>query len=190
MSGRRFSTAITDRSPDILDRILGDREETRRRQALARLYSFIGDGDELDTAVRGAEPFLRERELQVIGSLREIRRQLVSLAPGRDIRIDLSEIGNQPYHSGIVFQAYLEGVDAAIAAGGRYDGLLGFFGFDAPSVGFSILLRKVEPLLGSAGKFVERRSPVTASGAGFAEAYRKAEEIRENGGTAVLGETG
>ena len=37
------------------------------------------------------------------------------------VRIDLSEVGSQPYHSGLVFSVYAPGIGSAIAAGGRYD---------------------------------------------------------------------
>jgi ATP phosphoribosyltransferase regulatory subunit len=64
--------------------------------------------------------------------------------PAERLRVDLSEVGVQPYYTGVVFRAYIPGTDAEIASGGRYDELLGTFGFDAPSVGFSLIPGKVD----------------------------------------------
>ena len=57
-------------------------------------------------------------ELEQIAELVTTAAQLAP--PGR-FRIDLSEVGSQPYHSGLVFSVYAPGIGSAIAAGGRYD---------------------------------------------------------------------
>ncbi len=101
-------------------------------------------------------------------------------------RVDLSEVASQPYYTGIVFQVYLEGLDAPLASGGRYDGLLGSFGFDAPSVGFSIMLRKLEAQIARLGGRDERPTPTVAKGSTFAERYRNATMRRQGGETVTL----
>ncbi len=62
------------------------------------------------------------------------------------IRVDLSEFGSQSYHTGLAFRAYVEGAEASVASGGRYDSLYGHFGIRSPAVGFSIMLRRLERL--------------------------------------------
>ncbi|MCG8641362.1 MAG: ATP phosphoribosyltransferase regulatory subunit, partial [Desulfobacterales bacterium] len=99
-----------------------------------------------------------------------------------NIRIDLSELGSQSYHSGMVFQGYTPGIDAAFLSGGRYDKLLDSFGFDAPSAGFSILLRKIEEQLAPPVK----HRPIQAEGESFKERLNFARELRRKGKTVIL----
>lgn len=110
--------------------------------------------------------------------------QLEEMGVADNFRIDLSEIGGQPYYTGFVFQAYMEGADRAIASGGRYDNLFGKFGMQVSSAGFSILLRKVEKLM----KNPPVSSPMTIKKEGnFAQAYKKASSERNKGNKVILG---
>ena len=71
---------------------------------------------------------------------------------------DLAELRGYHYHSGVVFDAYCEGVSGAIARGGRYDEVGSAFGRSRPATGFSIDLRA----LAGAAAPVARRSPILA----------------------------
>lgn len=57
---------------------------------------------------------------------------------GAAVRFDLGFIPALPYYSGVVFQVTAPGLGFPVAAGGRYDGLLGHFGTDRPATGFAI----------------------------------------------------
>lgn len=57
---------------------------------------------------------------------------------GAAVRFDLGFIPALPYYSGVVFQVTAPGLGFPVAAGGRYDGLLGRFGADRPATGFAI----------------------------------------------------
>ena len=122
------------------------------------------------------------KELHHLSRLSSIIEQLF---PGLPLRIDLSEIGSQAYYTGIVFQVYAAGADRAIASGGRYDELLGHFGNPIPSVGFSMFLRKAEPLIGRADRFSVPEAGYIEND-DVLEALREAAEIRRNGGIAIL----
>src|SRR5205085_1762113 len=50
---------------------------------------------------------------------------------------DLGEVRGFDYYSGLYFEAYVSGFGAALAGGGRYDDMLGRFGYDCPAVGFA-----------------------------------------------------
>ncbi|POR03990.1 hypothetical protein AU468_04815 [Alkalispirochaeta sphaeroplastigenens] len=93
------------------------------------------------------------------------------------IRIDLSELAAHDYYSGIAFSAYHPGSTAAIARGGRYDHLLGHFGYDAPSVGFSVFTRK----LPAETLREEHRPSPPAPGQTFAERVARAQDAHERG---------
>lgn len=112
-----------------------------------RLFEFIGSGTDfagVHTLVASASPPVAaaaEELARVIALLEEI-------VPDRwkdRIRVDISELGAYHYYTGIAFSAYIPASNAAILRGGRYDQLLRAFGFDAPSVGFSLFTRKLPP---------------------------------------------
>ena len=150
-----------------------------RRDALMRLYRFIGSAGELST-VSAENADLGEEARAAIDHLLALANELDALGYGDRVRIDLSEVGSQVYHSGIVFQAYAPDMADAIASGGRYDGLLGRFGFDAPSAGFSVMLRRLQ-----SRQRVTKHPPVPevsrAEGRTFRERYLEARHRRSQG---------
>jgi ATP phosphoribosyltransferase regulatory subunit len=76
----------------------------------------------------------------------EVRRALATLrklakACKFPASFDLAELRGYHYHSGVVFDAYCDGVTGAVARGGRYDEVGKAFGRARPATGFSIDLR-------------------------------------------------
>ena len=59
------------------------------------------------------------------------------------LSIDLGEVRGFGYHSGIVFQAYTQGVGRPLGGGGRYDELTSKYGRALPATGFAIDLAAV-----------------------------------------------
>jgi ATP phosphoribosyltransferase regulatory subunit len=114
------------------------------RRALGRLFAFLGNVDELRKLRGDLAPLLPRETDAELTRLEELATELSTVIPAERLRVDLSEVGVQPYYTGVVFRAYIPGTDAEIASGGRYDELLGTFGFDAPSVGFSLIPGKVD----------------------------------------------
>jgi len=53
------------------------------------------------------------------------------------VLLDLGEVRGFDYYSGTYFEAYVAGFGASIAGGGRYDDMLGRFGYDCAAVGFA-----------------------------------------------------
>ena len=70
---------------------------------------------------------------------------------GGAVALDLGVLREWHYYSGIVFEAYAQGVGAPLAQGGRYDGLGSRFGRPRPAVGFSITLDLLHQALLAAG---------------------------------------
>lgn len=54
------------------------------------------------------------------------------------VTFDLGALSNHAYYTGIIFRAYTFGTGDAVINGGRYDKLIGQFGVDKESIGFSI----------------------------------------------------
>ena len=59
------------------------------------------------------------------------------------ISFDLGLLSKHSYYTGFIFYAYTFGTGEPVAGGGRYDNLLGQFGCDKPSIGFSIMVAAI-----------------------------------------------
>ena len=161
--------------------------------AEAELFGFIGSGDELKELISikadGREKItglFGEEASSELKYLIRISESLEKAGFGGNFQIDLSEVGSQSYHSGIVFQVYMADMDSAVISGGRYDNLLANFGIDAPSVGFSMLQRKIEPGIGNRERFSLPTVIEKSDEEDIVTAFNKAEALRKEGKTVTL----
>jgi ATP phosphoribosyltransferase regulatory subunit len=122
--------------------------DSKTRSALALLPELYGGPEVLALAAK---------KLPRIPELTRALATLRALAKACPIpaSFDLAELRGYHYHSGVVFDAYCEGVPGAIARGGRYDQVGRAFGRLRPATGFSINLRS----LAGAGAVPRRRKP-------------------------------
>jgi histidyl-tRNA synthetase len=136
---------------DKLDKIGVDgvaRELTDRdvpAPAVEELVTDLG-GDDLDAAVRDR---LAATERGRAG-LAQVDRllALVGTVPGGDLVYAPVLARGLSYYTGPVFEVVHAGLDATIAAGGRYDGLIGMFqAQDVPATGGSLGLERILLLL-------------------------------------------
>ncbi len=174
---------ISYRDFENLKIILDKNIDKKRVDFLIKLFQFIGTKEELSTFIKSFTGLINIQERTALTELLAIMDSLIQLDAENSFIVDLSEVGNQPYYTGIVFQGYIEGVDSAVVSGGRYDDLLGGFGFPAPSVGFSLLLRKIEDQLGKKFSLPVQENIVEKD---FISALKKAEKIRKDGRIAIL----
>jgi len=103
----------------------------------------------------GAEVLaLARRRLPAIPELRRALATLRALARACPIpaSFDLAELRGYHYHSGVVFDAYCDGVAGAVGRGGRYDEVGKAFGRARPATGFSIDLRSLASAALAKGK--------------------------------------
>lgn len=77
---------------------------------------------------------------EVISSLKELYEDLRSLGYEEEVRFDLGKTPYQNYYTGLIFEAFADGVGTSILSGGRYDNLLEKFGRPADARGFSVKL--------------------------------------------------
>ena len=192
--------------PPSLKEALEFRNGTALAEALRALYPqesatvykeillFMGTPDEFRRMLKDRAAWINPGIVREGEYLLKLAAELTNLGFSQEMRIDLSEIGSQSYHTGIVFQVYMEGIAQAVISGGRYDGFLENFGLRAPSVGFSLLLRKVEALLPAPSQ-EEGALPTTVTipeenqnteETQFTERYRKAEALRKTGRNVTL----
>ena len=123
------------------------KERTRRldrsaREALRLLPQLYGGREVLALA---------EKRLPALPELRKALQTLKVLTQACTIPVslDLAELRGYHYHSGVVFDAYCDGVVGPVARGGRYDEVGKAFGRPRPATGFSIDLRE---LAGATGR--------------------------------------
>lgn len=76
--------------------------------------------------------------LSAIERLYELYELLKVTGKDKYISFDLGELSNHAYYTGIIFHAYTFGTGEPVINGGRYDKLIGQFGCDKASIGFSI----------------------------------------------------
>ncbi len=101
---------------------------------------------------------------------------------GGYLSADLGEVRGLAYYTGTVMHGYAAGTGDAILSGGRYDELLGRFGWDLPAAGFAVDLDRAEEALRAAG--VSAPWPVRAVVVGPAD-DRRVGELRSHGIAAV-----
>lgn len=157
-----------------------------RLRALRRLYQLVGTAEEIRAESAPLRSELTEEEERELDYLLQLYKRLTELHPAgpeQPVRLDLSEVGSRSYYTGVSFQVYVDRLDSAIAGGGRYDALLASFGFAAPSVGFSMLPRKIASLQ---EKRTELAPVERAHGRSFDERYRAAQRARNEGRRACL----
>lgn len=107
------------------------------KQVLLRLPQLFGSADVLAEAKLLAG---NECSQQAIERLEKLYEALSMYGLERYITFDLGMLSKYQYYTGIIFKAYTYGTGEAIATGGRYNNLLTWFGKEAPSIGFVIML--------------------------------------------------
>jgi ATP phosphoribosyltransferase regulatory subunit len=119
--------------------------DARTRAALLLLPELYGPSAVLELAAKKLPPLPElKKALQTLRAL--------SRACPVAVSFDLAELRGYHYHSGVVFDAYCEGVAGAVARGGRYDEVGKAFGRPRAATGFSIELRSLASVMPAAKK--------------------------------------
>jgi len=109
------------------------------KSALLMLPELYGGVDVIERA---------EKTLPAIPALKKALGTLRALAKACTVpaSFDLAELRGYHYHSGVVFDAYCDGISGPVARGGRYDEVGKAFGRARPATGFSIDLRSLSSI--------------------------------------------
>jgi ATP phosphoribosyltransferase regulatory subunit len=114
-------------------------------EALLKLPALAGPPPVLDQAL---EAFAAcEPARAAVLELRGVVKALVAAGLESHLAVDLGEVRGLDYYTGLVFQAYGQGLGFEVGGGGRYDTLLARFGRPMPAVGFMLGLDRVALLL-------------------------------------------
>ena len=114
------------------------------RAAFCRLTQLPGGRERIDEA-RGVVTNARSR-----ASLDELERLwgiVETLGLADSFEIDLGDVSNLDYYTGLTFKIYVAGAGSRVGGGGRYDRLTSNFGRAEPAVGFVLDLDALTDVL-------------------------------------------
>ena len=109
-------------------------------ELLLGLPTLYGRADVLDRAERLVK---NPRSEAALRNLAEVYRLLTVYGLADSVLLDLGEVSGFDYYSGVHFEAYVSGLGAPLAGGGRYDHMLARFGYDCPATGFAFEVGRV-----------------------------------------------
>lgn len=129
-------TLIQEKNYLGVDELLTSLNTDRRiADVLLELPHLFGSVEVLDKAKKLAT---NETSKAAIDRLYDLYELCKLTGADRYVSFDLGAVSQHAYYTGILFYAYTFGTGEPVICGGRYDKLLGQFGCDKPSIGFSI----------------------------------------------------
>jgi ATP phosphoribosyltransferase regulatory subunit len=132
---RELQDALSRKDASALERLVGEIAPAAHvADALLALPSLVGRDDALARASRLARNPRSERALE---NLSEVYRLVRVYGLHDAVILDLGEVRGFDYYSGVHFEAYVTGLGASVGGGGRYDQMLGRFGYECPATGFA-----------------------------------------------------
>lgn len=130
-----------------------------------------------------------KRSLSAIDRLHELYHVLCEYGVERYVSFDLGMLSKYHYYTGVIFKVYTYGVGEPIVKGGRYDNLLGYFGKNAPAIGFAVVIDDLLAALErqkAAPTAENRLTCLTYNASNYEEMLSKAKRLREKGQKTVL----
>jgi ATP phosphoribosyltransferase regulatory subunit len=124
--------------------------------ALCALPGLFGHAGVLEQAAAHAR---NERSARALTNLSEVYRLLTIYGLADAVLLDLGGVRGFDYYSGTHFEAYVAGFGATVAGGGRYDHMLGRFGYECPAVGFAFDVARVLAVMEAQGVDVALPGP-------------------------------
>ena len=100
------------------------------------------------------------------------------------VSFEMGLISSYQYYTGILFSGYTFGSGEPIVKGGRYDGLLSYFGKEAPAIGFALMVDQL--LIALERQNINLQKPIEQEVILYTKENRKiavatAEELRNHG---------
>ncbi|MFS8666278.1 MAG: ATP phosphoribosyltransferase regulatory subunit, partial [Limnochordales bacterium] len=91
------------------------------------------------------------RSREAVKSLRDVMGVLTDYGVADRVGIDLGMIKDLDYYTGMVLEGYAPDLGFPVCTGGRYDNLIGRFGFDCPATGFVVGVERLMLALDAQG---------------------------------------
>jgi ATP phosphoribosyltransferase regulatory subunit len=133
----RLGNAMMLKDKNEIKKILSEKNNSDITKKLVSLTDLYGD----ESILKDLNKLLPDQAVanNVTKSLTSICENLKKM--NVEISFDFSDIRGYQYHTGIVYSAYAQKFNTAVAQGGRYDNMNKFAGDMRPATGFSIDLR-------------------------------------------------
>src|SRR5436309_703173 len=149
--------ALARKDVSTLERVVGEiAPPAHVGDALCALPTLFGHAGVLEQAAGHAR---NERSARALANLSEGYRLLTIYGLADDVLLDLGEVRGFDYYSGTYFEAYVSGFGASVAGGGRYDHMLGRFGYECAAVGFAFDVARVLAVMEAQGVDVALPGP-------------------------------
>ena len=138
---RQLVSAIGRKDAVELELLLRELDvDQESKQALLELPTLYGGKEILARAARRTR---NQRSQDALANLAQVYEVLENYGLADRVIIDLGEARAFEYHTGVTFAAFAHGLGSEISRGGRYDNLIGQFGYPCPATGFAFELDKV-----------------------------------------------
>jgi ATP phosphoribosyltransferase regulatory subunit len=149
--------ALARKDVGTLERVVGEiAPPAHVGDALCALPTLFGHAAVLEQAAVHAR---NERSARALTNLSEVYRLLTIYGLADAVLLDLGGVRGFDYYSGTHFEAYVAGFGATVAGGGRYDHMLGRFGYECPAVGFAFDVGRVLAVMEAQGVAVALPGP-------------------------------
>jgi ATP phosphoribosyltransferase regulatory subunit len=133
--GQRLQEALSRKDASTLERLVRElAPPASTAELLVALPDLFGREEVLE---RGARLVKNPRSERALANLAEVHRLLRAYGLADAVILDLGEVRGFDYYSGVHFEGYVSGLGAPLCGGGRYDHMLGRFGYDCPATGFA-----------------------------------------------------
>lgn len=138
---RIIKAAIARKDLVGLEQALDQHRVTSAQKELILELSDLQGGREIIGKARAMVHSSYAREN--LDQLEETFAHLSDLGVEDAVQLDLGLLRGFDYYTGIVFEGYTTDLGFTICGGGRYDNLLGKFGFPCPAIGFALGLDRL-----------------------------------------------
>jgi ATP phosphoribosyltransferase regulatory subunit len=156
-TARELRSALGHKDQSSLGRLVAELQAPSAvTELLSALPALYGRGDVLDRAERLVK---NARSEAALANLAEVYRLLRAYGLADSVLLDLGEVRGFDYYSGVHFEAYLSGLGAPLVGGGRYDQMLGRFGYECPATGFAFEIGRALLAMESQGATVALPGP-------------------------------
>jgi len=155
--GRQLQEALSRKDASTLERLVKDlAPPASTAELLVALPDLFGREEVLE---RGARLVKNPRSERALANLAEVHRLLRAYGLADAVILDLGEVRGFDYYSGVHFEGYVSGLGASLCGGGRYDHMLGRFGYDCPATGFAFEVGRALLAMEAQGVAVPQAGP-------------------------------
>jgi ATP phosphoribosyltransferase regulatory subunit len=151
-SREQLRTLVDMRDLVELQRFLGERNATPEQQAVFARLTQLSGKDEVSEQARRV--ITNARSVAALAELDQVWQVVAALGLRESFEIDLGDVSELDYYTGLVFKIYVRGAGARVGLGGRYDRLTAHFGRAEPAIGFALELDSLTDVLALNGENV------------------------------------